>query len=215
MCGADHWSAYGSSHRRGSPPRVRSRHVGSVADLDAGGITSACAEQTRTIGQRSRRAEDHLRVCGADPLRCSAMCPYGGSPPRVRSRRYLCSLTCNIEGITSACAEQTVAGFGEARTCQDHLRVCGADSWMLRGLRMVLGSPPRVRSRRCRRRARRGLRGITSACAEQTPGDTGQPDADGDHLRVCGADATRCCCATLTLGSPPRVRSRRTGDCVG
>ena len=168
MCGADHWSAYGSSHRRGSPPRVRSRHVGSVADLDAGGITSACAEQTRTIGQRSRRAEDHLRVCGADVTYAHSPAILKGSPPRVRSRQSQGLEKRERVRITSACAEQTVGCCGGCEWCWDHLRVCGADAVGDALGAGYEGSPPRVRSKPPVTRGNPTPTGITSACAEQT-----------------------------------------------
>ena len=51
-------------------------------------------------------------------------------------------------------------------------------------------------------------RGITSACAEQTPWPMLAARWAGDHLRVCGADALVPLWVAAMLGSPPRVRSR-------
>ena len=62
------------------------------------------------------------------------------------------------------------------------------------------------RPRSCHRSHRR--RGITSACAEQTPDCPTVPRAGWDHLRVCGADKTATGADTQSSGSPPRVRSR-------
>ena len=50
----------------GSPPRVRSRRNEHRRRHAAGGITSACAEQTATVGLLCMAFWDHLRVCGAD-----------------------------------------------------------------------------------------------------------------------------------------------------
>ena len=50
-------------------------------------ITSACAEQTRTLDMEYNPLEDHLRVCGADRFMLPELYPVMGSPPRVRSRR--------------------------------------------------------------------------------------------------------------------------------
>ena len=50
----------------------------------------------------------------------------------------------------------------------DHLRVCGADHNYPLVFGDGAGSPPRVRSRRCRSIRPGAPRGITSACAEQT-----------------------------------------------
>ena len=99
--------------------------------------------------------------------------------------------------------------FGHPAVGGDHLRVCGADDLIAANTITGDGSPPRVRSRlRVPRREDRQRR-ITSACAEQTSSLWRTCFSCWDHLRVCGADATRCCCATRTRGSPPRVRSRR------
>ena len=51
--------------------------------------------------------------------------------------------------------------------------------------------------------------GITSACAEQTPGIGSGRVRWRDHLRVCGADSEEESRKPLLKGSPPRVRSRQ------
>ena len=111
-------------------------------------------------------------------------------------------------GITSACAEQTecerLQGFPDG----DHLRVCGADGELGCRLRGVVGSPPRVRSRRYPCHHRNRHRGITSACAEQTRVYGSASSSVRDHLRVCGADQWPDLRSHRTRGSPPRVRSR-------
>ena len=107
VCGADMIPDATADTAAGSPPRVRSRH-GSAGRRDAhGGITSACAEQTRSPGNPSGRTRDHLRVCGADDRNGRRRFGHVGSPPRVRSRRAFLGVGCVGVGITSACAEQT------------------------------------------------------------------------------------------------------------
>ena len=107
-------------------------------------------------------------MCGADATAIDNCVPGDGSPPRVRSRPDDKRRGWRRLGITSACAEQT-----RFRTCapsalRDHLRVCGADSFLSDVLDMMPGSPPRVRSRLLRERRQRRNPRITSACAEQT-----------------------------------------------
>ena len=91
-----------------------------------------------------------------------------GSPPRVRSRLWVCQLLTKVVGITSACAEQTLVDDYPLEQIRDHLRVCGADRHADGYGGNKPGSPPRVRSRHLLRRPAYGRRGITSACAEQT-----------------------------------------------
>ena len=114
----------------------------------------------------------------------------------------------HVIGITSACAEQTLAsGFGSVHRW-DHLRVCGADCHLFAFPACGLGSPPRVRSRRAEAERYWYRHGITSACAEQTRGRRWWPASPGDHLRVCGADLNGEAADPKAAGSPPRVRSR-------
>ena len=66
VCGADCKCGAGFAQRGGSPPRVRSRQTNTQPTAPCHGITSACAEQTRTPVTPTTRPRDHLRVCGAD-----------------------------------------------------------------------------------------------------------------------------------------------------
>ena len=148
-------------------------------------------------------------MCGADYERDVNLVLQAGSPPRVRSRRLNPCRCWSIDGITSACAEQTFSRCLPSSSWKDHLRVCGADERAFIENTLKPGSPPRVRSRlqgwQCSDRGQR----ITSACAEQTLGVAAFPGVCWDHLRVCGADALPELEDLLERGSPPRVRSRR------
>ena len=88
MCGADH-----RADRHPDP---------------AGGIISACAEQTGGVYRTGTRARDHLRVCGADRLLLLRAAGRVGSSPRVRSRPAGSGDGVGELGIISACAEQTL-----------------------------------------------------------------------------------------------------------
>ena len=212
MCGAD-TSCYNAAEvDLGSSPRVRSRLPFIEIYPLASGIISACAEQTRSGRVQFHSNWDHLRVCGADmgvrtlsPLRT-------GSSPRVRSRLYGRPLACGVGGIISACAEQTTSVSALRTSRRDHLRVCGADRTCRLVLRQVLGSSPRVRSRRPLHPQHHAEHGIISACAEQTPTSRRVSGSTWDHLRVCGADSPTLAHAFGNLGSSPRVRSRRHVD---
>ena len=66
--------------------------------------------------------------------------------------------------------------------------MCGADTPWKWTNEQARGSPPRVRSRPVQQVELAGIRGITSACAEQTKLIFIKPFPQKDHLRVCGAD---------------------------
>ena len=208
VCGADIPTRSAEHDQGGSPPRVRSRRRVHRVDGVPPGITSACAEQTRSAWRDQGRLRDHLRVCGADPFSSRHIVWRLGSPPRVRSRQLGFVSSEAEDRITSACAEQTGGRNATSRPRWDHLRVCGAD-----GVGELLqssggGSPPRVRSRHHGQQRRRREGGITSACAEQTIGRSISITKEWDHLRVCGADTLEPFRVSTDPGSPPRVRSR-------
>ena len=148
-------------------------------------------------------------MCGADPSLPIFSERDAGSPPRVRSRLLGVDLGARVAGIPSACAEQT-GGATELPICpRDHLRVCGADDTTDTPFSKVVGSPPRVRSRRRQQNRHDAGRRITSACAEQTSPRSPSGNPRRDHLRVCGADPLAVGVGHASEGSPPRVRSRR------
>ena len=169
MCGAvyPHWLI--RRNQEGSSPRVRSRLHAPLEALVRPRITSACAEQTPTARTCSSITTDHLRVCGADLTWVWATSRRDGSPPRVRSRPTGYTPVFDNNGITSACAEQTGRDGTRKSRGTDHLRVCGADPPLKETRSVDEGSPPRVRSRPASAYGRSPGRGITSACAEQTP----------------------------------------------
>ena len=127
VCGADAAEARRLKTLVGSPPRVRSRLDGVRHGVLDAGITSACAEQTNTRTVCTLIPRDHLRVCGADRSGTVAPQLASGSPPRVRSRLIDSVLNGIKDGITSACAEQTIWSKSKGMVSWDHLRVCGAD----------------------------------------------------------------------------------------
>ena len=151
---------------------------------------------------------DHLRVCGADEVLKHFHRYPKGSPPRVRSRLMTKLALHSLDGITSACAEQTSPRQGCPCRSRDHLRVCGADEMSEDEAGARVGSPPRVRSRLGQAYTFVTEFGITSACAEQTRLSRRTRSSTRDHLRVCGADRLITPDTKVLAGSPPRVRSR-------
>ena len=213
MCGADSHCTRQTTRRSGSPPRVRSRPPRLNQTCIPVGITSACAEQTKSARVPPGPGWDHLRVCGADTVGDGRDAVHWGSPPRVRSRHDWFYGAGARVGITSACAEQTPLIASSRRPSWDHLRVCGADLASNGRTCATLGSPPRVRSRQSLVSLHGCAVGITSACAEQTSPILGKSWLLRDHLRVCGADKALQQVPEVRTGSPPRVRSRPWNRC--
>ena len=168
MCGADPSGASTGRIRIGSSPRVRSRRRRHGFVFRRVGIISACAEQTRKPGCSPRTCWDHLRVCGADAEAEPLPARREGSSPRVRSRHVHVRVGFGWRGIISACAEQTDLPSFSLVGERDHLRVCGADNVTGYEPPRIVGSSPRVRSRRSTGNDYGSWDGIISACAEQT-----------------------------------------------
>ena len=148
-------------------------------------------------------------MCGADTVIPSHISLPLGSSPRVRSRPHDGRIVERDRGIISACAEQTRSHERLRVRTWDHLRVCGADESLMYVTWRLMGSSPRVRSRR--RIAFTDVHpiGIISACAEQTRPPSASDADSRDHLRVCGADFHVHIDDRLPVGSSPRVRSRQ------
>ena len=73
--------------RRGSPPRVRGKHLCLQYEHYYCRITPACAGKTARPAARSPAASDHPRVCGENALMKVNRHQVYGSPPRVRGKR--------------------------------------------------------------------------------------------------------------------------------
>ena len=86
--------------------------------------------------------------------------------------------------------------------------MCGADKRINVPGNGLVGSSPRVRSRREQTLTEADEPGIISACAEQTISSGSPVWPVRDHLRVCGADRRFRPFAAVRYGSSPRVRSR-------
>ena len=113
-------------------------------------------------------------------------------------------------GITPACAGKTVAGNPDERTAEDHPRVCGENDHAQESRSVKRGSPPRVRGKpNFRLRLKSGSR-ITPACAGKTTTAGTQSNGSQDHPRVCGENLPRFCPMRTNIGSPPRVRGKRS-----
>ena len=92
---------------------------------------------------------------------------------------------------------------------QDHPRVCGENSANCVEVRLLIGSPPRMRGKQgfpfpsCARRR------ITPAYAGKTFVRYVRVVGFKDHPRVCGENSPSRIGLTTSNGSPPRMRGKR------
>ena len=108
--------------------------------------------------------------------------------------------------ITPARAGNTRQLLRQRRFPQDHPRACGEHFLRRVALKLVPGSPPRVRGTRLFSECS-GMRGrITPARAGNTYADVFAAACNKDHPRACGEHAQQERRLTHWIGSPPRVR---------
>ena len=83
------------------------------------------------------------------------------------------AVACDRVGTTSACAENTLAGFPLLPEKWNYLRVRGEYSGGELAAEAVLELPPRARRIRTLKMPKVNKIGTTSACAENTPAFSG------------------------------------------
>ena len=132
-------------HQAGSPPRVRGTEGELLACMQRIRITPACAGNSCCTCRVANIKWDHPRVCGEQTERPPKGVDRTGSPPRVRGTGKAAAIHAPQEGITPACAGNSLCRAKSWMKIQDHPRVCGEQPFTYRILAPFRGSPPRVR----------------------------------------------------------------------
>ena len=131
-----------------------------------------------------------------------------GSPPRVRGKVWRSPAAPGTQGITPACAGKRRPVPSPRSTRQDHPRVCGEKSGLMRSNATGTGSPPRVRGKDVSGADATPWIRITPACAGKSFTSMKCFRAIQDHPRVCGEKTEIAYVVFLSEGSPPRVRGK-------
>ena len=190
----DHPRACGENRRegrrvrwkRGSPPRVRGKHLAEVEEGKAERITPARAGKTPRKSDRRAARRDHPRACGENARsRASARCE-AGSPPRVRGKLLFLGVALCAHRITPARAGKTVRLFRCVPRPEDHPRACGENVNSAREAMLVGESPPRVRGKQGQQTADFLRCRITPARAGKTSPLPASAPISKDHPRACG-----------------------------
>ena len=109
----------------GSPPRMRGKHAYSSPRIEPLRITPADAGKTLHQQHEHRRNRDHPRGCGEN---LHSRCAFGvscGSPPRMRGKQNINSVTLLCGRITPADAGKTAQPRRADSFLKDHPRGCG------------------------------------------------------------------------------------------
>ena len=109
-------------------------------------------------------------------------------------------------GTTSACAENTKAGFRCRWFGRNYLRVRGEYLKTAWDEVMSAELPPRARRIHLAAAADAVVKGTTSACAENTRAWQGQYSGRGNYLRVRGEYKVEFAANLMLVELPPRAR---------
>ena len=127
-----------------------------------------------------------------------------GKPPEKLSK-------CFIQRITPAYAGKTLSPPHGGGLHPDHPRVCGENLHLIHIETSGAGSPPRMRGKLSPPTWWGGTPRITPAYAGKTIQSTCAICLTKDHPRVCGENLPIPDKRLGTLGSPPRMRGKRSG----
>ena len=167
-CGENASSGTWAGKSRGSPPRVRGKHLYSTLPPSTGRITPARAGKTRTSTVARFASKDHPRACGENMASSNRQATIAGSPPRVRGKLRQPGCGVCAERITPARAGKTKQRRPRIRPHEDHPRACGENVAIAMTSGGQPGSPPRVRGKRIRLLCGVALNRITPARAGKT-----------------------------------------------
>ena len=133
-----------------------------------------------------------------------------GSPPRVREKQVRKIGIDVHDRITPASAGKTTSLKYFSTLVRDHPRECGKNLILYHLMFLILGSPPRVREKLHLPYKKVYDQRITPASAGKTFLLGCHIALDRDHPRECGKNCLARSLPLPTLGSPPRVREKRT-----
>ena len=119
------------------------------------------------------------------------------------------------ERITPADAGKTVEDAETLPRSRDHPRGCGENENIFAKRAKTLGSPPRMRGKRERRRIHTAVRRITPADAGKTAVLEELGLVYEDHPRGCGENAVTPPRTKRLSGSPPRMRGKPLFSALG
>ena len=200
------------SSSSGSPPRVRGKPANSCSEKRPCRLTPACAGKTPSGPGRTRGPRAHPRVCGENLVCRRTIHTFAGSPPRVRGKRAEPPGSPCGAGLTPACAGKTGRRGRRRGRPRAHPRVCGENHCTMFNALRRMGSPPRVRGKRCAGRRFSNASRLTPACAGKTSRTSHSRPGRAAHPRVCGENSAPASAMLTAEGSPPRVRGKQAGQ---
>ena len=174
-------------------------------------ITPAHAGKTWHLWMKTAATEDHPRACGENVFARHSGISGVGSPPRMRGKPSTSMTKVKQGRITPAHAGKTSFFGCRVVESEDHPRACGENDGGMWIKPASPGSPPRMRGKRCLPlQPARTQQDHPRACGENRCRQ-GRPGISGrDHPRACGENDDINNRKDYILGSPPRMRGKRS-----
>ena len=173
-------------------------------------ITPADAGKTVTRCNDKVPISDHPRGCGENDTIAQLRQELAGSPPRMRGKPTRTKEHFTKNRITPADAGKTQPRDMRGTACWDHPRGCGENVRPVFSVRLVTGSPPRMRGKHVNVKGQKTPKRITPADAGKTIVFNNCKIARWDHPRGCGENSRRKQKNGTARGSPPRMRGKRS-----
>ena len=209
VCGERHFGSGRSFRLPGSSPRVRGTRVAPRFRQYVRRFIPACAGNALAMAIAAAGLAVHPRVCGERVTNTRATIDGGGSSPRVRGTRAHCHIERKLGRFIPACAGNAGTFISGLRGESVHPRVCGERPNRRRHAASAIGSSPRVRGTRLRRRPRARAVRFIPACAGNATAVRRTVCRCAVHPRVCGERWTPDQAFDALSGSSPRVRGTR------
>ena len=129
----------------GSPPRMRGISEEVYQIWGEAGLTPAYAGNIRGLRTACFPGRAHPRVCGEYPKRSTRYGVRQGSPPRMRGLSGAVGQAGRIVRLTPAYAGNIDDGQYRCKRREAHPRACGEYRKRNSEIRLLQGSPPRMR----------------------------------------------------------------------
>ena len=126
----------------------------------------------------------------------------------MRGKEYVSQVGKQKRRITPAYAGKSGSIYVNVTLAQDHPRVCGEKTCVIRRVRCGGGSPPRMRGKDPVLVVFSLFFRITPAYAGKRPRLPAGRKRSEDHPRVCGEKSNLRRTVSCRLGSPPRMRGK-------
>ena len=195
----------------GSSPRMRGKHLFTVARAGLGGLIPAHAGKTPPAPTAAGRERAHPRACGENLMMGARKSRIAGSSPRMRGKRSPCGNTPSTLGLIPAHAGKTHRWCDRSQSQRAHPRACGENGPSAPPGPRRPGSSPRMRGKRTPEGMRKGRLGLIPAHAGKTAHDDRLLRRGRAHPRACGENIVQAIIDALKPGSSPRMRGKPPG----